>query len=161
MGEQMSKPTWPEFTEMFDYMAANYPRIREPERVKNLWWMKVKTWTTADMVAAFRVLIENEKHFPPLAKLIAARPIQYRTIREINSAAGFDWRTQERPEHKNQAMDSYIDGMTDAELTTVYGRLGGSERATEFSVKQFRKNPNGIYRTVLRDLLKEQTCAPS
>lgn len=133
---------------------ANMTNTTPPEGI-GLWYEKFKHWSKEDWKAACDACASELKWFPKVAELIERKPKKYSTG-AIDQASGWMLESERPDERASEEVESKIDALTDDELQWLFTQHG-APTGTEFSVRMFRKNPNGrLYRGFIREAIKER-----
>ena len=151
--------TWDQFCELFDRVSANYSKPLDT-RVRMTWWKNFgKWWPESDTIAALEYHLKHSKWFPTLAEILECRPKQYKTADDWDEIAQIDWQNQEAVPPTDLTLEQRIDGLDDGELAEIFSSNSPHGRAADspqvkWLVREFRRHSGGIYRTVVRDLIK-------
>lgn len=133
---------------------ANMTNTTPPESI-GTWYDKFKNWNKSDWDAACDACATELKWFPKVAEIRERKPKHYSTG-AIQNASGWMLETERLDERGPEQLENEIDNLSDEELEWLFANYGAPE-GTEFSVRMFRKNPNGrMYRGFIREALKQR-----
>ena len=149
---------WGPYCQLFDRLTANYSKpLNTIARAS--WFKTLKWWGADDVIAAMEKTIKTSKFFPTLSELIESRPVAQKNVEYWDREAGIDWQNQEAVPPTDLTLEQRIDGLDDGELAEIFSSNSPHGRAADspqvkWLVREFRRHSGGIYRTVVRDLIK-------
>jgi hypothetical protein len=128
-----------------------------------VYWTKFTTWELSDFQEALRRCSDELNRFPTVHQIRQAFPKRLPTVDEIiNKRDAYQPLisiTEDRSERGTDDLEAKIDSLTNNDLMilfeTLHDNVDYPQQAAAFSVRQFRKNPNGrLYRGLVRDLVR-------
>ena len=148
---------WSIYCELFARLSANYNRPID-DRVRATFWKQIQWWPASDAIAAFENHLLSSKWFPTVAEILEARPKKHKTIEHWDREAGINWMDEEATTPTDITLEERIDSLEDGDLAAIFSGLDFNwvpeSPQVKWLVNEFRRHSGGIYRTVIRDLLK-------
>ena len=133
---------------------ANLTNTTPPEGI-GLWYEKFKHWKLSEWQSACDACGSELKWFPRVADIIERKPKRYSTG-AIKNASGWMLESETADEKGSKELENEIDSLSDSDLEWLFVNYGAPVGA-EFSIRMFRKNPNGrLYRGFIREAIKQR-----